>query len=192
MTDRFEEYHPEEALPDSRAIDISLRQGRWLHVRRVLAFLIDYALYAALALMLTVATRMLMENLTGIAGADGGLAHGFSQQSVDAFYTLSTGLASLATLAIVVVYVCVTLGGRRQATLGMRAVGLRLERLDNGKITGRYGIAHLLLFLATFTVFTPLILLAPFVLSNRQMLHDRLLDIVIQGSAENLLPAAKR
>ncbi|WP_155983502.1 RDD family protein [Nitratireductor aquibiodomus] len=116
----------------------------------------------------------------------------FFAAELDAFYTLSTGLASLATLAIVVVYVCVTLGGRRQATLGMRAVGLRLERLDNGKITGRYGIAHLLLFLATFTVFTPLILLAPFVLSNRQMLHDRLLDIVIQGSAENLLPAAKR
>ncbi|WPZ13945.1 RDD family protein [Nitratireductor rhodophyticola] len=191
MTDRFAEYHPDETLPDSRAMDISLRQGRWLHVRRVLAFFIDYALYAALALMLTVVTRMLMENLTGIAGPNGDLAHGFSQQSVDAFYTLSTGLASLATLAIVIVYVFVTLGGRRQATLGMRALGLRLERLDNGKITGRYGIAHLLLFLATFTVFTPLILFAPFVLSNRQMLHDRLLDIVIQGSAENLLPAAK-
>ncbi|WP_336067557.1 RDD family protein [Nitratireductor rhodophyticola] len=191
MTDTFQEYHPDETLPNGRATDISLRQGRWLHVRRVLAFLMDYALYVALALVLTVVATMLMENLTGIAASDGRVAPAFSQQSLNFFYTLSAGLASLTTLALVMVYVSVTLGGRRQATLGMRALGLRLERLDNSKITGRYAIAHLLLFLVTSAVFTPLILLAPFFLTNRQALHDRLLDIVMLGSEHNLPPDAQ-
>ncbi|MFC5583768.1 RDD family protein [Nitratireductor kimnyeongensis] len=182
--------HPFETASESRRTEIHIRQGGWLHLRRVLALFIDYALYATLAFSLAVAATMLMERMTGIGGAQFA-SHGFSEQSVNAFYTLSAAFASVTTLAIVVIYVGLTLGGRRQATLGMRILGLRLERLDNTKITARYGIAHFLLFLATATIFTPLVLFAPFVLTNRQTLHDRLLDIVILGSAENLIPGAK-
>ncbi len=191
MTDTFDDARRWEITPESRRTEIHIRQGGWLHLRRVLALFIDYALYVALAFALAVGATLLMEDLTGVGGTQGLTTHGFSEQSVNAFYTMSAAIASVATLAIVLLYIGITLGGRRQATLGMRVLGLRLERLDNTKITARYGIAHFLLFLATSTIFTPLILFAPFVLANRQTLHDRLLDIVILGSAENLIPGAK-
>lgn len=175
MTNTFDLTPQLTAPPGDREPDFIVRQGTWLHVRRALAFLVDYALYAFLAVAFSVLATMLMEYVVqNWIAPDRPLA-----EIPTALYTLARGAAGLATLVAVILYIRATLGGRYQATFGMRLFRLRLERLDAVEITPRYATAHTLLAVATCALFTPLILLAVFFLSHRQTVHDRLLDTVM-------------
>ncbi|CAN0653237.1 RDD family protein [Nitratireductor aquimarinus] len=175
MTNTFDLTPQLTAPPGDRQPDFIVRQGTWLHVRRFLAFLLDYALYLMLAVAFSVLATLLMKYvILNWLSPDGPLA-----EIPTALHTLAKGAAGLATLAAVILYIRATLGGRYQATFGMRLFHLRLERLDTVEITPRYATAHTLLAVATCALFTPLILLAAFFLSHRQTVHDRLLDTVM-------------
>lgn len=131
-----------------------------VRTRRVMAFLIDYALVIALCIPAAVVVFFL-----GIL-------------------TLGLGffLYGVLFLLVAVPYVGFTLGGPAQATPGMRAMGIRLERLDGGRIDFFLALVHSVLFWALNAVLTPLILLATLVLDRKQALHDRLLGTVIVRS----------
>lgn len=179
MTDTLDTTIPFKARDADRAPEILLRQGHGLHLQRVLAFLVDYTLYAVVAFALSVLATMLVESLSWWWVAPDQAFGDLPARLGETPYIVSRSLAALVTLALAIGYTAITLGGRYQATLGMRLFRLRLERLDSVEITPRYALAHTLLFLATTGMFTPLVLLAPLFLANRQMLHDRLLDTLM-------------
>ena len=95
--------------------------------------------------------------------------------------TLGLGWLLFAVLvpAVAAIYIWNTLGGRRQATPGMRMMGLRLERMDGARIDGMLAVVHGVVFWASVAVLTPLILLATLFLERRRALHDLLLGTVV-------------
>jgi uncharacterized RDD family membrane protein YckC len=79
-----------------------------VRTRRIFAFLIDYMIVALLLIPAGVIVLLL------------------------GLLTFGLGWTLFAILfpIVAILYVWTTLGGRRQATLGMRAMSIRLERLD--------------------------------------------------------------
>jgi len=128
--------------------------------RRVFAFVIDYLVIGLLTIPFAILVFVL-----GII-------------------TLGLGwlLFGILVPAVALIYIWNTLGGQRQATLGMRAMGIRLERLDGSRIDGLTAIVHSVLFWVSVTVLTPLILLATLFLDYRRTLHDLLLGTVVVRS----------
>ena len=78
-------------------------------------------------------------------------------------------------------YAAITIGGVRQATIGMRVSGIRVERSDGGAPDGITAAAHCLLFyVATFTVGLYLLTLVIGVLRrDGRMGHDLLTGLVL-------------
>ena len=138
------------SLDDPRALDGVLS-------RRVFAFVIDYLVIGLITIPFAILVFVL-----GII-------------------TLGLGwmLFGILVPAVALIYIWNTLGGPSQATLGMRALGIRLERLDGGRIDGLTAIVHSLLFWVSVTVLTPLILLATLFLDYKRTLHDMLLGTVV-------------
>lgn len=128
-----------------------------VRTRRVLAFFIDYALILLLCIPVAVVVFVLGILTFGL----GFLLYGF------------------LFLIVALPYIGFTLGGRGQATPGMRMMGIRLERLDGGRIDSLLAIVHSVLFWAANAILTPLILLATLVLDRKQTVHDRLLGTVV-------------
>lgn len=123
--------HRPNVLADPRALDGVL----W---RRVLAFVVDYVIMGLL-MMLAAAVVFVL----GI-------------------FTLGLGWMLYAILfpAVLALYVWNTLGGPEQATIGMRVMNIKLQRLDGARIDGLTAVVHTMLFWAFNAVLTPLILLA--------------------------------
>ncbi|UUP19122.1 RDD family protein [Nitratireductor thuwali] len=128
-----------------------------VRTRRVFAFLVDYALILLLMVPLAVVVALLGVLTLGI----GWLLFGI--------------LFPLTAL----LYVAATLGGRGQATLGMRLMGIRLERLDGLRVDPVLAVVHTVLFWAANAILTPLVLLATLVLDRKRTLHDLLLGTVV-------------
>lgn len=78
-------------------------------------------------------------------------------------------------------YAAVTIGGRHQATVGMKVSGIRVERVDGQRPDGITAAAHCLLFyVATFTVgLLVLNLLFGLLRADRRMGHDLLTGLVL-------------
>lgn len=133
-------YLPEEALVGVRS-------------RRVLAFLVDYALIALFMVPVWLAVSVLGLLTFGV---------GF-------------GLFALVGPATALTYVALTLGGPFQATWGMRAFDLVIERLDGETIDGMTAIVHTVLFWAGNAILSPLVLLATLFTWRKRTLHDNLL-----------------
>ncbi len=95
--------------------------------------------------------------------------------------TLSLGWALYGILApaVALLYVWQTLGGRNQATVGMRFMGIRLDRLDGRPIDGLTAVVHTVLFWAGNVALTPLILLVTLFSDRKRTLHDILLGTVV-------------
>lgn len=93
-------------------------------------------------------------------------------------FGLGWGLFGILAPAVAVVYIWTTLGGPRQATLGMRAMGIHLERLDGRAIDGLTAIVHSVLFWAGNVILTPLVLLVSLFADRKRTLHDLLLGTV--------------
>lgn len=95
--------------------------------------------------------------------------------------TLGLGWMLYAVLlpVLAILYVGFTMGGPRQATPGMRLMGLHLERLDGGPVDPVFAVLHGVLFWAATAVLTPLIVLVGLFTSKKQLLHDLLLGTVI-------------
>lgn len=135
--------------------DWRLYQG--VRTSRIFAFLIDYAIVFLLCIPVAILVFIL-----GIA-------------------TLGLGwmLYGIMFPAVALIYIYGTLGGPRQATKGMQIMGLKLERLDGGKVDGLLAIVHTVLFWGLNVVLTPFILLATFFLDRKRTLHDLLLGTVV-------------
>ena len=125
--------------------------------RRILAFVLDYLLIGLLVIVAAVVVAFLGVLTLGL----GWMLYGV--------------LGPLVALA----YVALTLGGRRQATIGMQLMSIRLIRLDGRPVDGLLAIVHTVLFWAGNAVLTPLILLAPLFTDRKRTLHDLLLGTVV-------------
>ena len=97
---------------------------------------------------------------------------------------LTLGLGWLlfpAVAATAFVYAAITIGGRRQATWGMRMAGLRVETVDGGRPEALAAAVHALLFyVAAGTVgLWVLDILIGFARSDRRLGHDILTGLVV-------------
>ena len=128
-----------------------------VRTRRVFAFLIDYLIVAFLCIPFAILVALL-----GVL-------------------TLGLGWMLFGVLfpTVALVYIWSTLGGRSQATVGMRTMSLRLERLDGMAVNGLLAVVHTVLFWAGNVVLTPLVLLATLFLDRKRTLHDLLLGTVV-------------
>lgn len=125
--------------------------------RRIMAFIIDYMLVALISVPVAILVFLLGIVTLGLAWF----------------------LFSILFPGVALIYVWNTLGGSSQATLGMRAMNIRLERIDGVPIDGLMAIVHTMLFWAGNVFLTPLILLATLFLSRKRTVHDLLLGTVV-------------
>ncbi|MCV0396349.1 MAG: RDD family protein [Rhizobiaceae bacterium] len=128
-----------------------------VRTKRVLAFIVDYVIVGLLLLVVGFAVFIL------------------------GLLTLGLGWLLFGILAPVVAltYVGMTMGGPTQATLGMRMMSIRLERLDGRPVDPLLAIVHTVLFWAGNAILTPLILLASLFLDRKRTVHDLLLGTVV-------------
>lgn len=99
---------------------------------------------------------------------------------VIAVLTLGIGAVLLWVLLPVlpilsILYVGTTMSKPSQATWGMRMMGIRLERLDGRRVDGFFAVLHAVLFWASITLLSPLVLLIGLFTDRRQLGHDLLL-----------------
>lgn len=145
-------------MQDTQLTNYALFDG--VRTRRIFAFLIDYAII----FMLTIPAAIIIAIL-------GVLTLGLGWM----LYAIIFPLVALS-------YIAYTMGGQQQATLGMRAMNIRLMRLDGMPVDGMLAIVHSVLFWALNTVLTPLILFATLFLDRKRTLHDLLLGTVVVRS----------
>lgn len=99
--------------------------------------------------------------------------------------TLGLGFLLYPVLFIIVagLYFGWTLGGPSQASLGMRAMGITMLRVDGRRMDFLTAIVHLALFWILNSVLTPLIMLAGLFTDRSRLVHDLLLGTVIARTA---------
>ncbi len=138
-----------------RLDDVRVYDG--VRTRRVIAFLVDYLIVGLLMIPFAVLVLLL-----GIL-------------------TLGLGWMLFGVLfpAVALIYIWTTLGGPNQATVGMRMLDIRLERLDGQKVDGMLAVVHSVLFWAANAILTPLVLLVTLFTDRKRALHDLLLGTVI-------------
>jgi len=139
----------------SRLDDVRAYDG--VRTRRVLACLIDYLIVGLLTIPFAILVLVL------------------------GLLTLGLGwmLFTVLVPAVAIVYVWNTLGGADQATIGMKVMGIRLDRLDGAPIDGMTAVVHSVLFWAGNVVLTPLVLLVTLFADRKRTLHDLLLGTVV-------------
>ncbi|MEQ1955357.1 RDD family protein [Mesorhizobium sp. CN2-181] len=142
----------------SRLDDVRAYDG--VRTRRIFAFLLDYVIVLLLLIPFGIVVFLL-----------GLLTFG-----------LGWGLFGILAPLVAIIYVWNTLGGRSQATLGMRAFGIRLDRLDEKPVDGLLAVVHSVLFWAGNVILTPLILLVTLFSDRKRTLHDLLLGTVVTRS----------
>ncbi len=125
--------------------------------RRVFAFLLDYLIVVLLLVPFGILVFLLGLITFGIGW----------------------GLFGILGPLVAVVYVWNTLGGPKQATIGMRGMGIRLERLDGRPVDGLLAVVHSVLFWAANVLLTPLILLVTLFSDRKRTLHDLLLGTAV-------------
>jgi uncharacterized RDD family membrane protein YckC len=121
--------------------------------RRVFAFIIDYVLVLLLCIPAAVVVFFL-----GII-------------------TLGLGFFLYPALFVIValLYFGMSVGGKSQASPGMRAMGIAMVRLDGRRIDFLTAVVHMVLFWVLNSVLTPLILLAGLFIERSRLVHDLLL-----------------
>ena len=139
----------------SRLDDMRVYEG--VRTKRVFAFVIDYVIIALLLIPFAILVFLLGIITLGLG------------------WMLFSVLGPVVALA----YVWSTLGGPNQATIGMKTMGIRLDRLDGRPIDGLTAVVHTVLFWAGNVILTPLILLASLFLDRKRTVHDLLLGTVV-------------
>ncbi len=129
--------------------------------RRIFAFIVDYIIVALLCIPAAVLLFFVSILTLGL---------GFFLYPV--LFVLVAGL-----------YFGWTLRGPYQASLGMRAMGLTMVRVDGRRMDFLTAIVHLALFWILNSVLTPLILLVGLFTDRSRLVHDLLLGTVIARTA---------
>ena len=131
-----------------------------VRTRRVLAFCIDYLIVGLLMIPVAIVVLVLGVVTFGLG------------------WMLFAVLFPLVALP----YVGMTMGSAAQATIGMRMMSIRMERLDGRRVDGMLAIVHAVMFWAGNVILTPLILLATLFLDRKRTVHDLLLGTVVVRS----------
>lgn len=120
--------------------------------RRVFAFILDYVIVALLCIPAAIVLFFL------------------------SIVTLGLGFFLYPALFVIVagIYFGLTVGGPSQASLGMRAMGIAIVRVDGRPTDFMTAIVHLALFWILNSVLTPLILLAGLFIERSRLVHDLL------------------
>jgi uncharacterized RDD family membrane protein YckC len=139
----------------SRLDDVRAYDG--VRTRRIVAFLLDYLIVGLLLIPFGILVFVLGLLTLGLA------------------WSLFAVLAPV----VAIIYVWHTLGGPNQATTGMRAMGIRLDRLDGRPIDGMTAVVHSVLFWAGNVILSPLVLLVTLFTDRKRTLHDLLLGTVV-------------
>jgi uncharacterized RDD family membrane protein YckC len=84
---------------------------------------------------------------------------------------------------VVVPYVALSLGGRDQATPGMKVMDLKIVKDDGGHIDWLIATVHLILFWVFNTILTPFVLLLTLFTTRKRALHDILLNTSMQRTS---------
>jgi uncharacterized RDD family membrane protein YckC len=139
----------------SRLDDVRAYEG--VRTRRIVACLIDYLVVGLLTIPFAILVLVL------------------------GLLTLGIGwmLFSVLVPAVAILYIWNTLGGSGQATLGMKMMSIRLERLDGSPIDGLTAVVHTVLFWAGNVILSPLVLLVTLFADRKRALHDLLLGTVV-------------
>lgn len=124
--------------------------------RRIFAFIVDYVIVALLCIPAGIVLFFI------------------------SLATLGLGFFLFPALFVIVagLYFGFTVGGPAQASLGMRAVGIAMRRVDGQHITFLTAIVHLALFWILNSVLTPLVLLVGLFTERSRLLHDLLIGTV--------------
>lgn len=140
---------------NSRLDDARVYEG--VRTRRIIAFCIDYLIVGLLMIPPAIVIGLLGVLTLGL----GWMLYGIL------FPVIALG------------YIWWTLGTPAQATIGMRMMSIKLERLDNRPIDGTLAVLHSVLFWAGNVILTPFILLASLFLDRKRTVHDLLLGTVV-------------
>jgi uncharacterized RDD family membrane protein YckC len=124
--------------------------------RRVMAFIIDYAIVALLWIPAAVVVFFL-----------GILTFGLG------FFLYPVLFAGLAML-----YFGITVGGSKQASPGMSMMRLAIARTDGRPMDFLTAIVHLVIFWIANAILTPLVLLVGLFTDRGRLLHDLLIGTV--------------
>lgn len=143
------------SFDDDRFEDARTFQG--VRTRRVFAFVLDYIIIGLLLIPVALLVFILGLLTIGIG------------------WLLFWILCPLTAL----LYIAITMGGRHQSTLGMRLMGIRVERLDGRRVDPLLAMVHTVLFWAGNAILTPFILLLALILPYKRTLHDLLLGTVV-------------
>ena len=129
--------------------------------RRVFAFILDYVIVALLCIPAGIVLFFL------------------------SIVTLGLGFFLYPALFVIVagIYFGLTVGGPSQASLGMRAMGIAIVRIDGRPMDFLTAIVHLALFWILNSVLTPLILLAGLFIERSRLIHDLLVGTVTVRTA---------
>jgi uncharacterized RDD family membrane protein YckC len=99
-------------------------------------------------------------------------------------------LVSPATVVWPVVYYGMSLGGPHSATWGMRMMGVQMRTFSGQPGYFLLGAAHAVLFWASISLLTPLVLIVALLNGRRQLLHDLVLGTVVVNSSAAPVPYA--
>ena len=77
------------------------------------------------------------------------------------------------------IYIGLTAGGAKQATLGMQMSGIQLERMDGKNVNAVLAIVHAALGWTIHVVATPFLAIISLFADHKRLLHDILLGTVV-------------
>lgn len=157
----YEDINPDNMASSGHSLSFDRLDG--VRSRRIFAFLIDYLIVAV---------------LSAIAGIVVAILGIFTFGAAWLLYAILVPLVAIA-------YVGFTMGGDKQATVGMQFFAIKLERLDAGIVDPTLAILHSILFWVIHSVGTPFLLLASMFSSKKRLLQDVLLGTVVVRSDIN-------
>ncbi len=151
------------AYQDGRSYDhdelnpqpLTYEQLAGVRTARIFSFFIDYLIVVVLSIPFAV-----------IVGLLGLLTFG-----------LGWMLYAILPAVVAVFYLALTMGGPNQATVGMAAMGIKIRKLEGGRVDPFLAILHGVLFWLFASM--PLLLLISFVSSKKRLLHDVLLGTYV-------------
>ena len=124
---------------------------------RVMAFFLDYIIIALLSIPVAL--------VIGVLGIP--------------TFGLAWGLLPLTPPLVALLYLAVTMGGPRQATVGMAFMGVRIRKIDGGTVDPLLACLHGILFWTIHSIALILPLFVTFFSSHKRLLHDVLLGTYV-------------